>query len=143
MGLCYWSSASRMTRKAGGRYHGPKRGNGCGDRKILNYFPSIVTNFTGRMSLTCSSGVVVRLLASRLGEPGSIPGGVTPDFHMWESCRTMPLVDEFFLWSLPFLSPMHLGAAPYSHLSNLIGSQDLDVKSVQICSLTHSTVTLK
>ncbi|KAJ8893762.1 hypothetical protein PR048_006362 [Dryococelus australis] len=25
-------------------------------------------------------------------DPGSIPGRVTPDFRMWESCRTMPLV---------------------------------------------------
>ncbi|KAJ8870631.1 hypothetical protein PR048_029654 [Dryococelus australis] len=36
------------------------------------------------------SGGVVRLLASHLGEPGSLP-----DFRMWESCRTTPLVGRF------------------------------------------------
>ncbi|KAJ8872437.1 hypothetical protein PR048_026041 [Dryococelus australis] len=29
------------------------------------------------------------------GNAGSIPGRVTPDFRMWESCRTMPLVGGF------------------------------------------------
>ncbi|KAJ8873627.1 hypothetical protein PR048_024445, partial [Dryococelus australis] len=37
-------------------------------------------------------GRVVSLLASHQGDPGSIPGRITPDFRMWESCRTMPLV---------------------------------------------------
>ncbi|KAJ8894142.1 hypothetical protein PR048_006752 [Dryococelus australis] len=32
---------------------------------------------------------VVRVLVSHQGELGSIPGGVLPYFHMWESCRTM------------------------------------------------------
>ncbi|KAJ8890172.1 hypothetical protein PR048_009679 [Dryococelus australis] len=35
------------------------------------------------------------LLASRLGEPGSIPGRVTPDFRKWESCRLIPHVGGF------------------------------------------------
>ncbi|KAJ8878394.1 hypothetical protein PR048_018972 [Dryococelus australis] len=35
------------------------------------------------------------LLASHQGDPGSIPGRVTPDFRMWESCRTMPLIGGF------------------------------------------------
>ncbi|KAJ8880925.1 hypothetical protein PR048_017398 [Dryococelus australis] len=39
--------------------------------------------------------VVVRLLALHQGEPGSISGGVTPSFYMWESCRTMPLAGGF------------------------------------------------
>ncbi|KAJ8866605.1 hypothetical protein PR048_032465 [Dryococelus australis] len=39
--------------------------------------------------------VVVRLLTSHLGEPGLIPGRVTLEFHMWESCRVMLLVSEF------------------------------------------------
>ncbi|KAJ8882036.1 hypothetical protein PR048_018524 [Dryococelus australis] len=34
----------------------------------------------------------VSLLASHQGDPGSIPGRVTPDFRMWESCRTIPLI---------------------------------------------------
>ncbi|KAJ8877470.1 hypothetical protein PR048_021925 [Dryococelus australis] len=36
-------------------------------------------------------GAVVRLLASHLGEPGSIPGEVIPGFRKWEWYRTMPL----------------------------------------------------
>ncbi|KAJ8881065.1 hypothetical protein PR048_017538 [Dryococelus australis] len=43
------------------------------------------------------------LLASHQGDPGSIPGRVTPDFRMWESCRTMPLVGGF-----PRASPVSL-----------------------------------
>ncbi|KAJ8898216.1 hypothetical protein PR048_003576 [Dryococelus australis] len=44
-----------------------------------------------------SGGVVVRLLASHLGEPGSILCGIPPppDSHLWESCRTMLLVVRF------------------------------------------------
>ncbi|KAJ8881755.1 hypothetical protein PR048_018241 [Dryococelus australis] len=37
-------------------------------------------------------GVVVRPLPSHEGVPGSIHRGSLPDFRMWESCRTMPLV---------------------------------------------------
>ncbi|KAJ8881164.1 hypothetical protein PR048_017637 [Dryococelus australis] len=45
--------------------------------------------------LALKYGDTLRLLASHLGEPGSIPGGVPPDFRTWESCRTMPLVGVF------------------------------------------------
>ncbi|KAJ8898242.1 hypothetical protein PR048_003602 [Dryococelus australis] len=51
-----------------------------------------------------------------------------PDFHVWESCWTMPLVSGFSR-DLPFPPPLHSGAAPHSPRFNLIGSQDLDVKS--------------
>ncbi|KAJ8882864.1 hypothetical protein PR048_014678 [Dryococelus australis] len=72
--------------------------------------------------LTCTCKLVddiqlyplpVSPLASHQGEPGSIPGWVTSDFHMWESCRTMPLVGGSSpdLHSSP---PLHSGAAPYS-----------------------------
>ncbi|KAJ8887551.1 hypothetical protein PR048_013767 [Dryococelus australis] len=43
-------------------------------------------------------GVVVRILATRQGESGSISGWVTPRFKgflMWESCWTVPLVGGF------------------------------------------------
>ncbi|KAJ8874295.1 hypothetical protein PR048_025141 [Dryococelus australis] len=73
-------------------------------------------------------GRVVSSFASHQGEPGSIPCRVTPDFRMWESCRTMPLVSWFFRGSpvSPAPSFQH-----YSILtsSNTIGSQDLAVKS--------------
>ncbi|KAJ8894349.1 hypothetical protein PR048_006977 [Dryococelus australis] len=35
-------------------------------------------------------GVVARLLACQLGESGSTPGGVAPDFSTWQSSRTTP-----------------------------------------------------
>ncbi|KAJ8882996.1 hypothetical protein PR048_014835 [Dryococelus australis] len=54
-------------------------------------FPG-VNHLIGPGSRSC---VAVRLLISHLGEPGSIPGGVTPDFRTWESCRTMPLIGGF------------------------------------------------
>ncbi|KAJ8872451.1 hypothetical protein PR048_026055 [Dryococelus australis] len=44
------------------------------------------------------AGAVTVLACSpptKADEPGSIPGRVTPDFRMWESCRTMPQVGGF------------------------------------------------
>ncbi|KAJ8877474.1 hypothetical protein PR048_021929 [Dryococelus australis] len=43
-----------------------------------------------------------------------------------------------FLGGLPFPPPLHYSAAPYSPRSTLAGSQDLDVKTAQISSLTRS-----
>ncbi|KAJ8895583.1 hypothetical protein PR048_000919 [Dryococelus australis] len=47
---------------------------------------------------------MVRLLTSQQGEPGSIPCRFSPDFRMWESWRTMPLIGGFSLGSPPFFS---------------------------------------
>ncbi|KAJ8883950.1 hypothetical protein PR048_015806 [Dryococelus australis] len=57
-----------------------------------------------------------------------LPGRVTTDFRIWESCRTMPLVAGFH-WGNP-VSP----AISFQHCSirssiTLIGFQDLDFKS--------------
>ncbi|KAJ8871884.1 hypothetical protein PR048_028224 [Dryococelus australis] len=62
-------------------------------------------------------GVVVRLFASHLGEPGSIPGGVAPGVGFVTDVRESPVS-----------TPDHSGAAPYSPRLTLIGSQELDVK---------------
>ncbi|KAJ8893926.1 hypothetical protein PR048_006527 [Dryococelus australis] len=75
--------------------------------------PKILAQRRGR------GGLADILLASHQGEPGSIPGRVTPDTRMWESCWTMPRLAGFF-GGLPFPSPSHSGAA-----------QDLTVKSHQ------------
>ncbi|KAJ8896346.1 hypothetical protein PR048_001690 [Dryococelus australis] len=62
------------------------------------------------------------------GEPRSIPGGLSPRCsHVWESCRTLPLVGGFSRGS-PASLPLHSGAAPHSPRFTLIDSQDLDVK---------------
>ncbi|KAJ8894912.1 hypothetical protein PR048_000219 [Dryococelus australis] len=69
--------------------------------------------------------VVVIFLTSHLGEPGSIPGGVTPPrifayANRAGRCR----------WSAGFLGDFlfYPGAAPYSPRFTLIGSQDLEVE---------------
>ncbi|KAJ8870484.1 hypothetical protein PR048_029507 [Dryococelus australis] len=72
------------------------------------------------------------MLAAHQGDPGSIPGRVTADFRMWESCSTIPLVGGFSRGS-PVSPPFHTGAAPYSsqspsmlrvvHISSLSGQR--------------------
>ncbi|KAJ8867540.1 hypothetical protein PR048_031342 [Dryococelus australis] len=61
-------------------------------------------------------GVVVRLLASRLSEPGSIPGGVAPRFSHVGNCAKRCRWSAGFLEDLPFPPPLHSGAAPYCSL---------------------------
>ncbi|KAJ8867659.1 hypothetical protein PR048_031462 [Dryococelus australis] len=86
---------------------------------------NIATHLRGHGARTVS------LLASHQGDPGSIPGLVTPDFCMWESCRTMSLVGGFSR-GYP-VSP----ALSFATSITLIGSQDLDVKSRPSC-FTHA-----
>ncbi|KAJ8888795.1 hypothetical protein PR048_008287 [Dryococelus australis] len=59
---------------------------------------------------------VVSLLAYHQGDPGSIPGRVTPDFRMWKSYRTMALIGGFSRGS-PVPQPFHFGATLYSSKS--------------------------
>ncbi|KAJ8881629.1 hypothetical protein PR048_018115 [Dryococelus australis] len=68
------------------------------------------------------------LLASHIDNPGSIPGRLTPDFSIWDSCLTVPLVGGFS-WGSP-VSPV-LSFRHCSILTSItfIGSQDLGVKS--------------
>ncbi|KAJ8880895.1 hypothetical protein PR048_017368 [Dryococelus australis] len=51
------------------------------------------------------------------------PAGSLADFRLWKSCWTAS-----FLGDLPFSTPFHFCAAPYSSRFTLIGSQDLDVE---------------
>ncbi|KAJ8879877.1 hypothetical protein PR048_020494 [Dryococelus australis] len=53
-----------------------------------------------------------------LGDPGSIPGRVTPDFHMWENRAGRYRWSAGFLRDLQFPPPLHSGAAPYSPQSS-------------------------
>ncbi|KAJ8892082.1 hypothetical protein PR048_004660 [Dryococelus australis] len=71
-------------------------------------------------------GVVVRPLASHLGGPGSIPGGVSRAFSLME---TVP-DDAAGRKGSPVSprAPLHSGTAPYSPHFTIIGSQDLGVK---------------
>ncbi|KAJ8893619.1 hypothetical protein PR048_006219 [Dryococelus australis] len=68
---------------------------------------------------------VVRLFASNLGEPGSIPSGIAPGFLQ---VGIVP-DDAAGRRVVPFPTPFHSCAAPYSPRFTHIGSQDLDVTS--------------
>ncbi|KAJ8870470.1 hypothetical protein PR048_029492 [Dryococelus australis] len=61
-------------------------------------------------------------------DPCSIPGRVTPDLRMWESCRTMRLVGGFSRGS-PVSPALSFRRCSILTSVTLIGSQDLDVKS--------------
>ncbi|KAJ8866519.1 hypothetical protein PR048_032362 [Dryococelus australis] len=75
-------------------------------------------------------GVVVRLLAPHLGEPGPVPGGVAPGFS-----HVSIVPGDAFSWRvflrIPFPHPHHLiHSNPAPYLTS-VGSQGLDVKSWQ------------
>ncbi|KAJ8888077.1 hypothetical protein PR048_007564 [Dryococelus australis] len=72
--------------------------------------------------------IPVSLLASYQGDPGSIPGRVTPDFRMWEPCRTMTLVGGSSRRS-PVSPAISFRCCSILASITLIGSQDFDVKS--------------
>ncbi|KAJ8870503.1 hypothetical protein PR048_029526 [Dryococelus australis] len=85
-------------------------------------FPPAAANFMGR------GGVVVRLLASHVGGPGSIPGGVAPWIFACGNRAGRCLWSADFLEDLPFPPALHSGTAPFTSVT-LIGSQDLVVES--------------
>ncbi|KAJ8874932.1 hypothetical protein PR048_022822 [Dryococelus australis] len=89
-------------------------------------FGQQIQNTAGR------GGWIISTLASRQGEPGSIPGRVT-GFSKWESCRTMPLVGGSSPGSPASRAPPppNSGAAPYS-----LQSPSSALKT-EISSLTH------
>ncbi|KAJ8866016.1 hypothetical protein PR048_033540 [Dryococelus australis] len=90
-----------------------------------------------RMRVQCVIGCS-RLLSSHHGDPGSIPGRATPDFRMWESCRTMPLVGGAFSGISRFprpLIPALLHTKSQSPSSALKTSM---LRTVQIYSLARS-----
>ncbi|KAJ8891516.1 hypothetical protein PR048_004044 [Dryococelus australis] len=72
-------------------------------------------------------GKIIYLLASHQGDQGSIPGWLTPDFHMWESCRTMASVGGFSRGS-PVFPAFSFRRLPILTSITLISFQDLVVK---------------
>ncbi|KAJ8866884.1 hypothetical protein PR048_032746 [Dryococelus australis] len=85
-----------------------------------------VQNYSRDTLDVCSERLVeieiVSLTTSHLGEPVSIPGGIACGNRSGR-CRW----SAGFLGDLPFLPPLHTGAASYSPCFTLIGSQDFDV----------------
>ncbi|KAJ8898059.1 hypothetical protein PR048_003419 [Dryococelus australis] len=77
--------------------------------------------------LACSSPTKVKRVQSPAGSP--------PDFRVWESCRTMPLVGGFS-WRSPHFPCLSFRRCSILTSITFIGSQDLAVKSRQI--FTHS-----
>ncbi|KAJ8867862.1 hypothetical protein PR048_031667 [Dryococelus australis] len=73
--------------------------------------------------------VVVRLLASHQGEPGSIPGGVATRTFACGNRANDAAGRGFSRGISRFLRPCNSGAVPYSPHFTLIGSQGPDVKS--------------
>ncbi|KAJ8891005.1 hypothetical protein PR048_010514 [Dryococelus australis] len=86
-------------------------------------------------AMNFNGATVVGLLASHQGRPGSVPGGVTPGFSH-EGIAPDDRWSAGFLEDLPFPPPLNSGAASYSPRFALIGSEDFDVTSRQISSLT-------
>ncbi|KAJ8872668.1 hypothetical protein PR048_026279 [Dryococelus australis] len=86
-------------------------------------------NITAYYSVNCTlsggrGGVAVGLLASHLGEPGSIPGGVTPKFSHVGIVTDDDAGRRVFPGDLPFLPSLHS-----ENCFTPVGSQDLDVQS--------------
>ncbi|KAJ8888462.1 hypothetical protein PR048_007952 [Dryococelus australis] len=78
--------------------------------------------------------IAVNLLASHQGDPGSIPGRVTPCGNCTGRCRWL----AGFLGDLPDSPPFHSGAALYSPQSPSSALKTSMLRAVQISSLTHS-----
>ncbi|KAJ8888578.1 hypothetical protein PR048_008070 [Dryococelus australis] len=84
--------------------------------------------------LSCDrGGVVVRRLAFHLGEPGSIPGFVTPGFSHVGSAPDDAAGRQVFSGASRFPLFFHPGAAPSPRFT-IIGSQDL---AAQLSLLIH------
>ncbi|KAJ8865625.1 hypothetical protein PR048_033145 [Dryococelus australis] len=98
----------------------------CRDSRVVQGV-SLVTQGLVVRSKTASD-MAVSLLASHQGDPGSIPGRVTPDFRMWESCRTIPLVGGSSRGSPVSPAPSFRLCSVLTSIT-LIGSQGLAVKS--------------
>ncbi|KAJ8877762.1 hypothetical protein PR048_022217 [Dryococelus australis] len=103
------------------------QGSNPGPAVLINVFRGFPKSLQANAAMG-HGGRAVSLLTSHQGDPGSIPGRVTPDFHMWGSCRTMTLIGGFSRSSAISPSPSF---RRYSTLTSitLIGSQELDVKS--------------
>ncbi|KAJ8877384.1 hypothetical protein PR048_021838 [Dryococelus australis] len=75
----------------------------------------------------------VSLLTSHKGNPGPIPGRVTPDFRMWESCRMMPLVGGF-------LEPMRVIEVNMEQRRNEREGETVDPEKTRLPTAPSNTI---
>ncbi|KAJ8893682.1 hypothetical protein PR048_006282 [Dryococelus australis] len=99
------------------------------------YDSNLSTQFSSPLTQGTRGGVVVRLLASHHGEPCSILGGVAPVFSHVGIVSNDAAGSAGFLGDLPYPTPLHSGAAPYSPHLTPIGSQEYGVKSQSLCPI--------
>ncbi|KAJ8867803.1 hypothetical protein PR048_031608 [Dryococelus australis] len=117
------------------------------DTKDELFTPETIAHMRRDMLQRCTAcwptwghgGVVVGLFASHHGEPGSIPGRFTPEFHEWLSCRTMPLVGGFSRES-PVSPALSFRRSSILTSITLICLQTSLLRAAQISSLIHSIV---
>ncbi|KAJ8872318.1 hypothetical protein PR048_025922 [Dryococelus australis] len=88
-------------------------------------------------------GVVVRPVASRLGERVRFPGRDRSRIFACGNRAGRWHWAAGFLRDLPFPPPLHFVAAPYSPRFTLIGSQDLDVNLLWTCPRPQLVAWLK
>ncbi|KAJ8898099.1 hypothetical protein PR048_003459 [Dryococelus australis] len=92
--------------------------------------------------LGARGGVMVRILACHLGEPGSILGGVAPGFSHLGIVPYDAAGRWVYLGDLPFPGPFLSGDVPYTPRFTLVGSQDFDAESRPNLSTEHGIVIL-
>ncbi|KAJ8890959.1 hypothetical protein PR048_010468 [Dryococelus australis] len=93
-----------------------------------------VNGFNPNVTLLIRAERLARSPPTKANRVQSPAGSI--DFRKWESCRTMPLVSGFSRGSPVSPAPSFRRRSIYTSIT-LIGSQDLDVKSIaQITSLT-------
>ncbi|KAJ8870857.1 hypothetical protein PR048_027158 [Dryococelus australis] len=104
--------------------------------RILGVFPCGSARH-GTMAACTGARQAADLLAVHQGEPGSIPGRVTPGFSH------VGIVLTGFLGDLPFSPSFHSGAAPNSPQSPSSALKTSMLRAAQISSLTHSNRTCR
>ncbi|KAJ8890631.1 hypothetical protein PR048_010140 [Dryococelus australis] len=80
---------------------------------------------------------VFEIRCSSIRKPGRLLAESIPDFRVWESCLTMPLVDRFSRY-LPFSPPFHSGTVPMHLAPPSSALKTLLLRAAQISSPTHS-----
>ncbi|KAJ8890574.1 hypothetical protein PR048_010083 [Dryococelus australis] len=123
-----WSDSGKP-RKTEVRIPGPEIEPGSSRMRVHWFNFSNVETRTNFRVPRGRGGVMARLLASHLGEPGSIPGGAAPVLSHVIIVADDAASRQAFSGVNNFPPPLHSGAASFTPRFTLIGSQYLGVKS--------------